>query len=213
MYDDHFYDKSYNMKSIKEKERLFIQLMNGNYGKPYGKGSTAIGVPWGKLYRRSLLDRFTLRFDPNLRRMQDNVFNMHAFYYARKVIYYDKALYNYRLDHIQSKNTKYEPLIWLRVLEAREGFFQKHQEVFDGVIRETCIYEKYVGLAASVLYIAKEMNYKDAVISIENIRKNPVLKSVFDCNERNGIPKKFLIIKLLIVLKLYPVLILALKII
>ena len=202
-YDDHFFDRTYYMQSIDEKERLFMQLMNGNYGKPNGKGSTAVGVPWGKLYRRCFLNQYAIRFDPELRRMQDNMFNMYAFYHAHKVIYYDKAFYNYRLEHIQSKTTKYNSMIWLKVLNAREKFFKLHPEMNRDLIHTGYLYEKYVGMTAASYYAATEMKYKDAVAEIKCIRRNPIFDEVFNCTHSESIPLKFKAIKVLIYLRMY----------
>ena len=210
-YDDHFFDRTYHMENMEEKERLFMQLLNGNYGKPNGKGATAVGVPWGKLYRRSFLNRYSIRFDPELRRMQDNLFNMYAFYHARKIIYYDKAYYNYRLEHIQAKTTKYKPIIWLKVLNAREKFFDLHPEINKGSIHLGFLYEKYVGMAASASYASTEMKYDDAVREIKSIRKNPLFKEVFNSKSSEGIPMKLQIIKGLIKLKMYFAVIAGLK--
>lgn len=97
---DHFYNgnRTFNPKS---KQELYFQLMQSNYGKA-GKSYTAIGVPWGKLYRKKFLDRFNLKFDENLRRVQDNIFNMYAFNYANAVRYLDQPLYCYRYDHMSN---------------------------------------------------------------------------------------------------------------
>ena len=210
-YDDHFFDQTYHMDNVEKKERLFMQLLNGNYGKPDGKGSTAIGVPWGKLYRRSFLDQYEIRFDPELRRMQDNMFNMYVFYHARKVIYYDEAFYNYRLEHIQAKTTKYNPTIWLKVLKAREQFFQLYPEMNKGLIHTGFLYEKYVAMAASSSYAATELKYNDAVKEIKRIRMSPLFDEVFRGKHSDGIPAKFKVIKVLINLRLYPAVIAGLR--
>ena len=211
-YDDHFFDQSYYMDSMEKKERLFMQLLNGNYGKPNGKGSTAIGVPWGKLYRLSLIKRYSISFDPELRRMQDNMFNMYAFYHARKIIYLDEAFYNYRLEHIRAKTTKYKPIIWYKVLNAREDFFRLHPEINKEKIHEGFLYEKYVGMAASASYVSKELSYRNAVSEIEQMRVNPLFRAVFRDKCVENIPKKFRLIAMLIKYKMYPVVIIGLRI-
>ena len=61
----------------KDKTDLFLQLINLSYGQK-GKPYTAVGVPWGKLYKKSFLEEHSLRFDKKLIRMQDNIFNMQA---------------------------------------------------------------------------------------------------------------------------------------
>ena len=81
------------------KNDLFLQLMDSHYGQPQ-RAYTAIGVPWGKIYRADFLKDNQLRFDTGLPRMQDNLFNMYAFCAARKIVYIDEPLYDYRYEHI-----------------------------------------------------------------------------------------------------------------
>lgn len=90
-----------------DKDDLFCQLFVVSYGQP-GPTYTGIGVPWGKLYRKKLLDDNNLTFDLKLRRMQDNVFNMECFSAADKVIYIDETLYNYRLGHLEGYSKQYK---------------------------------------------------------------------------------------------------------
>lgn len=122
--DEHFFEDSF---SSTEKGKLFFfeQLIDLSKHHP-GTVTTAIGVPWGKLYRKSFLDKYELRFDCNLKRAQDNIFNMYAFENANNIYYYDKCLYMYRKDHISAfKNT---PEQLYSVLEARKDFFELYPD-------------------------------------------------------------------------------------
>lgn len=92
----HFFPASFTARTAQEKERLFHQLIDGAFEQPDGF-VTAIGVPWGKLYRRSFLEEHAMRFDTALPRMQDNLFNMEAFRQARAIAYLDYAGYRYRV--------------------------------------------------------------------------------------------------------------------
>ncbi len=86
-----------------EKTVLFRQLV-----KPYGDPSVCayidIGVPWGKLYRTSLIRENGIRFDELLLRHQDNIFNIHAFYHAGAVRYVDRPMYRYRIGHYSRRH-------------------------------------------------------------------------------------------------------------
>lgn len=208
-FDDHFFDQSYHMDSMKEKEKLFLQLLNGSYGKPQKKGGTAVGVPWGKLYRTSFLKEYSIRFDSTLRRMEDNIFNMYAFYHARNVIYYDKPFYNYRLEHIQT--TRYTTKMWLSFLEARDVFFFLHPEMNSGKIHEGYLQEKYVRMMSAALWPVKELKYRDAVRELDYIRNNPVFSEIFNNNSTTGIPLKYQLLKLSIKFRLYMLAVLGLK--
>ncbi len=105
---DYFFVTDRSFSSFTEKKDLYKQLLDSHYGQP-GIAYTAIGVPWGKLYRRDFLNKQYLRFNPRLKRYQDNLFNMYAFFYARTVCYLNQPLYNYRLDHIQKFGKEYRP--------------------------------------------------------------------------------------------------------
>ncbi len=83
-------------KRILFRELLFPELMH-----PLCR-YIDIGVAWGKLYRASFLRERGLRFDFSAPINEDNIFNTHAFYYARAVRYVDRPLYIYSYNHYQT---------------------------------------------------------------------------------------------------------------
>lgn len=116
-----FFSESREFASKTSKEELFKQLLVPEYGQNKKIATTAIGVPWGKIYRKEFIDKYNLRFDPKLKRMQDNLFNMYAFYYARKIVYLNEPLYFYRYEHMDAY-FKYRPNtsnIFLPVIKAQ----------------------------------------------------------------------------------------------
>ena len=98
----HFFPKSFTVRTGDEKTMLFRQLLDGSYGQPKGF-VTAIGVPWGKLYRRAFVESAGLEFNPELPRMQDNQFNMQAFQAAQEIVYLDYAGYYYRMGGLSER--------------------------------------------------------------------------------------------------------------
>ncbi len=119
-----FFKDEFLYKSIDEKTPLFYQLMQSHYGQESSSRGTGIGVPWAKLYRAKMVKK--MAFHTGLRRMQDNVFNMYAFYNARGVKYIKEHLYFYRLSHISGyRKTYYKPEIYERVLNERDLFFNR----------------------------------------------------------------------------------------
>lgn len=99
--------------------------MDGSYAQPKGF-VTAIGVPWGKLYRHAFLQEHGLQFDAALPRMQDNLFNMQAFQLAHEIVYVDYAGYYYRMGGLSARTYKnnarglYHPAIDERARLMRE---------------------------------------------------------------------------------------------
>jgi len=95
---------------IQPKRELLIKLMYGPY-KTTTKTWTAIGVPWAKLYKRDFLKTEGLKFDNRLVRMQDNIFNMHAFDKAERVVYIDYPAYIYTYNHVRNFQNEFDPYV------------------------------------------------------------------------------------------------------
>lgn len=178
----HFFKGNQLFKS-NNKIDLFLQLMNVSY-KQSGNIFTAIGVPWGKIYRRSFIEKYKLRFDPKLRRMQDNIFNMYSFYYSRSVFYLDKPLYFYRLDHIKKynkKNLQNIKQIYMPVIKARYECIHKLH-----IYNIPQIYEGYVNEAAKMfLSIINGMVITGSASSIikkesDKLRSYPIFSLIFN---------------------------------
>lgn len=127
------------------KKHLLLELMDVQYNSRV-KRTTAIGVPWGKLYSRSFLEENHLRFFPELVRMQDNIFNMYAFEKAKKVLYIDEPLYCYTVDHIRGIGYRYSPKTakaFESVISNRNSFLESRNLFGDPEIFDTYIQEVY----------------------------------------------------------------------
>lgn len=118
----------------KRKRILFRQLLDETYLQP-GKTFTAVGVPWGKLYRRSFIIKNNLHFNTKLKKQEDNVFNMYAFKYARRIFYLNKPLYLYFIEHIKndyiSTYDNYAIQNAKVLQQERMNFFNKNHMFFD----------------------------------------------------------------------------------
>lgn len=97
----HFFPEPFTACTPHEKKPLYHQLLDGSFQQSKGF-VTAIGVPWGKLYLHSFLTANGLHFDPQLTRMEDNLFNIQAFHAARRIMYLDYAGYYYRVSDLLS---------------------------------------------------------------------------------------------------------------
>ena len=125
------------------KKDLYLQLMDRQYGQE-GRAYIAFGVPWGKLYRARFLKDHDLQFDPGLPRMQDNIFNMYAFKYARAVYYLDTPLYTYRYEHLSGfmmKTGEAYRRIFIAVVKARYDCLQETGLMCDPEIKSAYLQE------------------------------------------------------------------------
>ena len=186
----HFFAESISFTD--DNMDLYLQLLEASYGQT-GELFTAIGVPWGKLYRRSFLEKYNLKFDPKLRRMQDNIFNMYAFYYAKEIKYIDYPLYYYRLDNINSfdkrNKTRYEK-IFKPVIEERYKGLNKLN-----LYSNPQLYQGYLNEAANVfinIINNRILEYKK--INVEELKSKVYFKDL--SFNKNLLKSKKVIIKL-----------------
>lgn len=110
-----------------QKRKTLLQIMGHN--KYYNPSEIAVGVPWAKLYKRSFLIENVLAFLPELRRMQDNIFNLYAFDLAKSVVYVGKPLMHY-LKLESSRSTRYSPDVvsdFEKVLDQTVIFINKRR--------------------------------------------------------------------------------------
>lgn len=138
---DHFFSDSRRFSNPDNKNELYLQLLDPCCGQP-GRAYTAIGVPWGKLYKKDFLKQNHLWFDPALRRMQDNIFNMYAFYYASTVKYLNEPLYVYRYQHLQNYQAKYNRTN----LDTNLSIIRKRKECMEhlGLSKDKALFDAYL---------------------------------------------------------------------
>lgn len=117
-----------------EKNELLYQLV-GKKIASYTAPHILVGVPWAKIYRKSMLDKHNLEFIPKLRRMQDNVFNQYAFEYAEKISYITDNLYYYRKD-MNSASNKYSE----NTIENFENYFDESFKYLNQFKKEKLLY-------------------------------------------------------------------------
>lgn len=189
-YQCHFFEKNHTIRTLEEKEELFAQLIHVPYGQEKYKAHTAIGVPWGKLYRKQFLQEHMLRFEPELIRMQDNIFNMYAFYAARCIIYLDQPLYMYRLTHIRA--FKLQPELNYRVLSHRNAFFEKYPEIYSEKLQQMFMREIMLFLLKVVKWFASNDNYTEFCQHFEQWRSQPLCEQAVGSKLKMPFKKRIL---------------------
>ena len=140
---------------------------------------------WGKLYRRSFIEKYKLYDICNLRFKEDNIFNLHCFELANKIIYKNYCLYNYRQCKNSLINTKDFEFIdlYIEYLEKELEFIKKSnkQEIF---------YEAhYIKVVQSIVNIIKQYMTKNNVSYkkqreklIEQLDKEIIKNALYNIN-------------------------------
>ncbi len=209
----YFYSNPFCAETNSEKEKLLLQLFDSKYGKP-APTATAVGVPWGKLYRREFLISNELFFNIKLRRKQDNVMNMFAFSNAKKIIYTNEPFYFYRLEHIHGfdahkKFIKPENII--EIVRCRDKFMNAYPEMITPEMKKRLLIEAigYLGVIARSCIYDNESTLKQYDSMKSFYKRNNLRKYIG--NLKSDIPFKPNFIRFLYVSKLYFLLFVAFK--
>ncbi len=171
------------------KKELIYQLIEMRYGQPGPYYYTGVGVPWGKLYNRDFIERNHLRFDLQLRRLQDNMFNMYAFHCATSIKYINKPLYRYRRGHVSSLNVNYNQnlsrnsiaLIKARIVAMKELGYDSDERAVKMFNGEVFKYFREVLKNIAQYYPEKKDRYA-------------LFSKVFHFKEENNIFKKYVLV-------------------
>lgn len=100
-YDESFMIGDNVVRTMEEKDLLYRYLLAEGYRTDLSHRMD-IGAPWGRIYKRNIIDEHNLIHDPDDSRHQDNTYNMYAFFYAKQIRYIDRFLYRFDADHMNS---------------------------------------------------------------------------------------------------------------
>lgn len=148
-----FQEKELNLINF-SKDRFILQFLCSRIFND-GNSTADSGAPWAKLYRRSFIQEKNIYFDKNLRRMQDNIFNLYAYEYANSIFYIHMSLYHYRKS-LNSGFYSYNPNIadiYNMVFEKISDYivsFNK-DELFIDALNYKIFYSIYVILNIDIL--------------------------------------------------------------
>lgn len=202
--ESNFYNHNIVASNYKEKNEFFKQLLDYTYSQKKNI-YTAIGVPWGKLYRKSFLLNYNIRFDKRLRRMQDNIFNMYAFYYAKEIKYINKSLYFYNFEHMSNSikvykykdiEIEYNKALCRKETMKKLNMFEENKELIPFYINELAMFFTRI-VKLSVLCNDLFINKNERKKIIEHYKNDTVFEELFkNINLING-KKNKLVVKLI----------------
>ncbi len=132
--ENHFLNTGQTAIEGREKNRLLYQL----FGKkicPYYPPEIAAGVVWAKIFRKSFLDLYQLQFQSGMPRMEDNIFCLYAYEYARRIAYIPACLYHYRVGS-HSVTHRYDP----HIIRFFEKYYEEAGKYLDIFQKETILY-------------------------------------------------------------------------
>lgn len=93
---------------------------------------------WAKLFKREFINQNELRFKENQVKSQDTLFMLYVYEYAKKGIYINKALYNYRIVR-ESISRKYNP----NIIEIYRGLLSEFRYFIETFKNEKKFWDLY----------------------------------------------------------------------
>ena len=111
-----------------EKEVLIDKIIPRYVSKEDITRCTNIGITWSRIYRRRFLIDNEIKNIPGLKVMQDSIFNLWAFEYARTICYQYKPIYHYSM-YDESISKKYDPNI-AQTMRELYRYFSDYIEKF-----------------------------------------------------------------------------------
>lgn len=177
---DHFF----NDENIIFKEDENIELVKNCICKTdisNESSATNVGVPWAKIYNRNFIIKNKCRFQPGLKRMQDMIFNLKAFYLAKKVKSIDILTYHYRINEgsVTKKFTKDFDVTVIEILRAINNFINENN-------LQDKLQNYYDAKAIKLFLEMIRIQYAPDGLKMNNYQKIKVLQNKLKSNEYKG---------------------------
>ncbi len=175
-----FYDKD-NIE-IEDIKKLQLQIIYKRINSYY-PNVLDVGVPWAKLYNTKFIKENKLEFVPNMKRMQDGIFNLYALENAKNIKYIHLPLYHYRKNGESVTNKYYENVVAVcekHIFEIEKFInrYNKNQIFKDALnLRIVSRLEYYV---SSYFFNSKnKKSYKQKKKEIYDVLSNSIYKEAF----------------------------------
>lgn len=167
--------------------------------QPLEPGSrVALAAPWGKAYKREIIERKRFRFIPEIEFSEDLLFNMEYWQETRSCLYVPQTVY-YLQMHLASATRRYNPHRFphhvrleseMKRIMERGGIFAPLEEEF------------YIHALSMVAYVLLSdafdprsgMSFRESCAVCEKIRANDIFREALEYNGRNPFLKNRIVI-------------------
>ena len=158
------------------------------------------------LYRKKMLTENSIRFMEDIKFGEDSIFNLYAYYYAKRVMCVGKYLYNYRCNPNSLTQKKYKPYLYeniIKQVQAKLNFYKKFnlENKYKNDFNEYLLSHTLIMLINN-LYNSKSDNKIDkiwGIIEQKNIKmtiRNVSIKDIINFKSSTGVKIKILLFKI-----------------
>ena len=153
-YSDNIQTLHYKKNFIGEKNYVLSNILfNPSNG-------FAFGSVWAKIFSRKFLDRYHIRFKPELRKAQDRRFMLDVVYRAKNILYYPIHSYKYKMNSSSTCNRmNYNMIDYYERLYNSIIEFKNETQIEDSVFKfvEYCIVNEVV--TTTVFHLENKKSY------------------------------------------------------
>jgi len=132
---------------------LIGQLISKKLGGYYPK-HIAAGVPWSKIFRKEFIIRNNIKFIPDLRRMQDNVFCFEAYCKSKSIVTVNHFGYHYRKDDSSATN-RYND----NIQKDFDNYFTEVDKIVNSLIDRKSLYKSAIFIKRMMSFHSYMKNY------------------------------------------------------
>ncbi|MGN0398083.1 MAG: glycosyltransferase family 2 protein [Candidatus Fimimorpha sp.] len=153
--------------------------------------NVAMNTTWGKAYNRIFVIENNLKFDLNLRRSQDVIYNLYAFDSAKNVAYLDYAGSFYRLDN-ESLSRGYNSKTLERLTKTANAcvqFAEEHSEDVSYKYAAYCFCRRCFKMIIAQDFMNRD-NKQSRVEKINRFKEALRMEPFFSAYKKNNIEKK-----------------------
>lgn len=198
-----------------KRHELLNDMMLWRYHICNPASVTDIGVPWGKIYRKEYLKQHVILFPYGVKRMQDTIFNLYAFYHAGRIVCDDIPKYHYRRNVNSSVYRFTEDIdqTAVKILEEIKKFYELHF-IEEYELRQSVYCVR--GISLLILCVNLFLGHQNCRLKLhEKIKRLEELSKRLGCENTDNrnvaeLSKKYRLIRQLIHRKQYGILYLVL---
>ncbi len=177
-------------RRYEEKDRMYLVRCLLNMSQLHKNGSVNLASPWAKAYKRSIIERYHIRFREDLAVYEDRLFNMEYILtagsctYVRRQVYYaevrmDSAMRGYSQDFLHN-DVRYQRELYF-LLNCRHIFSDVEAAYYNSVLSNMTDV-----LVREVFHPLSTRTYKESCSRCSKMQRIKIYRRALKYNRRTG---------------------------
>jgi len=179
------------------EEKILLPLIGA---EKFG-GMFILGVLWLHLYKREIIEKNHIRFNPLLRRCEDRLFTLSTVIHAKNILFVDDILYHYEV-YESSLSNRYDPERWEQELiylcELKTKYHTYKPEKFYDEADKRLLGEYLLRAITSIsneFFSNNRNSFRERYKNTKTIINNPIVRTAIreTPREKSGLKGKLIL--------------------